>query len=222
MSRAARRAHSPPAIHRVHCQSPTSRSRLPSLGSLWRRAGATALERRRVAPWGHRKTWSMDLVDRLVARAQRASPLRVGSFSDLAAKARDAQWIDQNVNGSSDQDARFPTELLLRALHSADFIVTAVELHGSLLEFFAGTSRDILVYDCLHFSVHALSDVLRQNVPSEKIRELSQFRDVACLTASILGSQHLGDFDFEIALPRSRAALSALCGQTARNDRLFD
>ena len=137
----------------------------------------------------------MDLVDRLVDRAQRASPLRVGPFSDLAAQTRDAQWIDKNVSGSSDQDARFSTELLLRALHAADFIVTEAESHGSLLEFFAGTSRDILVYECLHFSVHAISDVLCQNVPSEKVSAVSHVRDVACLTASILGSQHIGDFD---------------------------
>lgn len=137
----------------------------------------------------------MDFVDRLDARAQGASPLIVGSFSDLAANARDEQWISQSVNGSSDRDTSFSTALLLQALHAADFIVTEIESHGSLLEFFAGTSRDILVYECLHFSVHALSDVLLQNVPLEKISGVLHFREVACLTASILGSQHIGNFD---------------------------
>ena len=100
----------------------------------------------------------MDFVDRLTARAQGATPLTVGSFSDLAANARNEQWINQSANGSSDWDTSFSTELLLRALHAADVIVTGVEAQGLLLELFAGTSRDILVYECLHFSVHALSD----------------------------------------------------------------
>ena len=137
----------------------------------------------------------MDFVDRLDARAQGASPLIVGSFSDLAANARDEQWISQSVNGSSDRDTSFSTALLLQALHAADFIVTEIESHGSLLEFFAGTSRDILVYECLHFSVHALSDVLLQNVPLEKISGVLHFREVAWLTASNLGSQHIGNID---------------------------
>lgn len=137
----------------------------------------------------------MDFVDRLDARAQGASPLIVGSFSDLAANARDEQWISQSVNGSSDEAISFSTALLLQALHAADFIVTEIESHGSLLEFFAETSRDILVYECLHFSIYALSDVLLQTVPLERIGGVSHFREVACLTASILGSQHIGDFD---------------------------
>lgn len=137
----------------------------------------------------------MDFLDRLDARAQGASPLMVGSFSDLAANARDEQWISHTVNGSSDRAISFSTALLLRALHAADFIVTEIESHGSLLEFFAGTSRDILVYECLYFSVFALSDVLLQTVPLEKISGVSHFREAACLTASILGSQHIGDFD---------------------------
>jgi hypothetical protein len=137
----------------------------------------------------------MDFVDRLDARAQGALPLIVGSFSDLAANARDEQWISQSVNGSSNRAISFSTALLLRALHAADFIVTEIESHGSLLEFFAGTSRDILVYECLHFSVFALSDVLLQTVPLEENSGVSHFREAACLTASILGSQHIGDFD---------------------------
>jgi hypothetical protein len=137
----------------------------------------------------------MDFVDRLDARAQGASSLIVGSFSDLAASARDEQWISQSVNGSSDRATSFSTALLLRALHAADFMVTEIESHGPLLEFFAGTSRDILVYECLHFSVYALSDVLLQTVPLEKFNGVSHFREAACLTASILGSQHIGDFD---------------------------
>ena len=137
----------------------------------------------------------MDFVDRLDARAQGASPLIVGSFSDLAANARDEQWISQSVSDASDRAASFPTALLLQALHTADFIVTKIESHGPLLEFFAGTSRDILVYECLHFSVYALTDVLLQNVPLERVDGVTHFREVACLTASILGSQHMGNFD---------------------------
>jgi hypothetical protein len=137
----------------------------------------------------------MDIVDRLIARAQGTSALFAGSFSDLAVNTRDAQWIDENVNGSSDQDVRFSTELLLRAMRAADFIVTELEWQGSLRELFAGTSRDILIYECLHFSVHALSDAMEQDAPLETIGAISRIRDVACLTASILGSQHLGDFD---------------------------
>jgi hypothetical protein len=137
----------------------------------------------------------MDLVDRLIARAKRASTLNAGSFSDLAADARDDQWIDQRVHDSSEQEARFATELLLRALHTADLIVAEIESHGPLLEFFAGTSRDILVYESLHFSVHALSDALRQTLPLDETIAVTHFRDVACLTASILGPQHMGDFD---------------------------
>lgn len=137
----------------------------------------------------------MEFVNRLASRAQGSVPLSAGSFSDLAADTRHEQWIDENANRSSDPDVTFSTELLLRALHSADSIVTEVESHGTLLEFFAGTSRDVLLYESLYFSVYALSDVLRQNAPVEEVSSVSHFRDVACLTASILGSQHMGEFD---------------------------
>ena len=136
-----------------------------------------------------------DLVDRLVARAQGAPPLSAGSFSSLAADARDDQWIDQCVSESSNPEARFSTELLLRALHTADLIVTEIESQGSLLEFFAGTSRDILLYESLLFSVHALSDAVRQTLPADKAKAATHCQDVACLTVSILGPQHIGDFD---------------------------
>ena len=140
----------------------------------------------------------MDIVDRLNARAQGTSTLHAGSLSDLAVNARDAQWIDQNVSDSNDQDVRFPTELVLRAMHAADFIVAELEWQGSLLEFFAGTSRDILIYECLHFSVHALSDVFERNAPLERISAISRAREIACLTASILGASHLRDFDSDL------------------------
>ena len=140
----------------------------------------------------------MDFVDRLVARAQGLSSLSAGSFSDLAVDARDSEWIDQCVNELSDLETRLSTDLLLRALHTADFIVTEIESQGLLLEFLADTSRDILLYEALHFSVYALSDALCRTVPSDKFNKLSHFQDVACLTASILGAQHLGSFDSDL------------------------
>lgn len=137
----------------------------------------------------------MDLVERLVARSQAASLLSAGSLSDLAADAHDDHWVDQCVNDSSEREARFSTELLLRALHTADLIVTEIESQGSLLEFFAGTSRDILLYESLLFGVHAVSDAVRQAIPADRASAAMHFQDVACLTASILGPQHIGEFD---------------------------
>jgi hypothetical protein len=137
----------------------------------------------------------MDIVDRLIARAQGASALRAGSFSDLAADARDEQWIDQCVNDLSTQEARFATDLLLRALRTTDFIVTEIESEEPLLVFFAGTSRDILIYETLHFSLHALSDALRRTIQLDKTSAGMLPLDIACLTASILGPQHIGEFD---------------------------
>jgi hypothetical protein len=139
--------------------------------------------------------WSMDLVDRLVARAHGTSPMSAGPFSDLAADTRDDRWIDHCVNDSSDMETVLATELLLRALHTADSIVAEIESQGMLRQFFAGTSRDILLYESLFFSVHALSDALRQSMPMDKLATVSHFQDVACLTTSILGGQFIGEFD---------------------------
>ena len=150
----------------------------------------------------------MDIVDRLIARGAGVSTLRAGSLSDLAADTRGDQWIDERVNDSSEQDVRIATELVLRALHMADLIVTEIETEASLLEFFAGTSRDILLYESLHFSVHALSDALHQALPPDKASAVPRFLDVACLTASILGHQHIGHFDSSLhRLDRARRYL---------------
>jgi hypothetical protein len=139
--------------------------------------------------------WSMDLVDRLVARARGTSPMSAGPFSDLAAGTRDDGWIDHCVNDSSDMETVLATEFLLRALHTADSIVAEIESQGMLRQFFVRTSRDILLYESLFFSVHALSDALRESVPMDKISAVSHFQEVACLTTSILGGQLIGEFD---------------------------
>ena len=137
----------------------------------------------------------MNLVERLVARSQVAPPLSAGSLSSLVTRVHDDLWIEQCVNDFEDQEARFSTELLLRAFCVADRIVAEIESQGLLLEFFNGTSRDILLYESLHFGVHALSILVCQTLPAERASQIEHLKCIASLTASILGVQHLGDFD---------------------------
>jgi hypothetical protein len=137
----------------------------------------------------------MEFLDRLLARTPTASPLKAGSLSELAADARNEEWIAQSVDDSSTQEASFATDMLLRGLQIADFIVTKIESEEPVLDFFAGTSRDVLLYEALHFSLHALSDELRRMIPADMISASIYFSDAACLAACELGRQHIGEFD---------------------------
>ena len=133
----------------------------------------------------------MDFLDRLRSRANSAPPLKAGSLSDLAANARDEQWISECVADLSSHRASCATDLLLRALQIADAIVANLESDEGLLAFFAGTLRDILIYESLHFGLHALSDELWRTIPAELLDASTEFSDLARLAACRLGDQHL-------------------------------
>lgn len=137
----------------------------------------------------------MDFLERLLARAHTVFPLKAGSLSNLAADARSAQWIDQCVADMSTREASFATDLLLRALQVADSVVAKIEAERVVLNFFAGTSRDILIYESLQFSLHALSAELRRTVPADMIQLVMHISNLACTTACELGRQAIGDFD---------------------------
>src|SRR5919197_1637059 len=108
----------------------------------------------------------MEFLDRLLARSEMPVPLEAGSLSELAADARDEQWICDCVEDLSAQKAGFATDLLLRALQIADQIVTGIESEEAVLAFFGGTSRDVLFYESFHFGLHALSDEVRRMIPA--------------------------------------------------------
>lgn len=137
----------------------------------------------------------MEFLEKLLARARKAPPLKAGSFSGLAAQARSEQWIEQCIGGMSTQETKFATSLLMRALQSAELLVGKVEAEESLLAFFAGTSRDILLFEILFFCLHGLSDQMRRIAPPDNLDANVHFSDLAFMAAGKLGSQHLGNFD---------------------------
>ena len=83
----------------------------------------------------------------------------------------------------------------MRALRFADVIVAKIEAEELAPPFVRGTSRDVLLYELLHFSLHGLSAVIRGMVPSDAIGASIRFSNLAFLAAGELGLQHMGDFD---------------------------
>jgi hypothetical protein len=83
----------------------------------------------------------------------------------------------------------------MRALQAADLMVARIEAERPVLAFFEGASRDVLLYEILHFFLHGISDELRRRIPSEALRASRHFSDLAFLAAGRLGHQHLGEFD---------------------------
>jgi len=138
----------------------------------------------------------MEFLDRLLARTQSTTaPLKGGSLSALARDSHDKHWIDQCVADSSTQEAAFALDLLLHACQTADMIANKIETEEPVLAFLTGTSRDILIYEILHFCLHALSDQLRQIIPANMVGISIHYSNLACLAASRLGRQHIGEFD---------------------------
>jgi hypothetical protein len=124
-----------------------------------------------------------------------APPLAAGSFSELAAEARSEPWIHECVSHSGTKEASFATHLLMRALRIADSIISKIEAEEPVLAFFENTSRDVLLYEVLHYSLHGLSDELRRRIGPDALPSSIHHSSLAFLAAGKLGVQHMGEFD---------------------------
>ena len=153
----------------------------------------------------------MEFIETLTARMREAPPLAAGLFSELAADARSEHWIHECVVNSNTQEASFATHLLMRALQIADSIIVRVEGESPVLAFFENTSRDILVYETLLYSLHGLSDRLRRTIRPDALDASIHHSNLAFLAAGKLGVQHMGEFDVsQHRLERARQYLHCI------------
>jgi hypothetical protein len=137
----------------------------------------------------------VEFIETLIARMREAPPLAAGSFSDLAANTRSEPWIHECVTRSGTKEASFATHLLMRALRIADSIISKIEAEEPVLAFFENTSRDVLLYEALHYSLHGLSDELRRRTGPDALASSIHHSNLAFLAAGKLGVQHMGEFD---------------------------
>jgi hypothetical protein len=153
----------------------------------------------------------MEFIETMIARMQEAPPLAAGSLSALAADTSSEQWIHECVTHSSTQEASFATHLLMRALRVADSIIVKVEAEVPVLAFFENTSRDVLLYETLHYALHGLSDELRRRIRPEAVGASIHHSNLAFLAAGKLGVQHMGEFDVsQHRLERARQYLHCI------------
>ena len=137
----------------------------------------------------------MEFIETMIARMREAPPLAAGSFSALAADTGSEHWIHECVTHSSTQEASFATHLLMRALRVADSIVVKAEAEVPVLAFFENTSRDVLLYETLHYALHGLSNELRRKIRPDALGASIHHSNLAFLAAGKLGAQHMGEFD---------------------------
>lgn len=137
----------------------------------------------------------MEFLEKLIARPHWAQPLKAGSLSELAAETQREQWIDRCVAEAETQETGFAINLLMRAMRAADSIVAKIEEEEPILVFFAGTSRDVLLYEVLHFCIHGISDALRRVISPDMVEASAYFGHLAFMAAGELGLQHIGSFD---------------------------
>ena len=86
----------------------------------------------------------MEFLEKLIARNDAAPPLAIGAFSNLAALSRNKKWAERCIADMSSVETGLATDLLMRALRSADAIVGKIEIEESARSFFDGASRDVL------------------------------------------------------------------------------
>lgn len=127
-----------------------------------------------------------------------ALPLIEGDFSEMAKEARSEEWIRHCVASVSTQDNSFATDILLRSMRAADFLVTKIEEEKPVLAFFAGASRDVLIYEAVIFFVHAVQDQLQRTLPDEHQKPMASFADIALLSAGKLAAERMGEFDSKL------------------------
>jgi hypothetical protein len=135
----------------------------------------------------------MEFLEKLIDRPLSARPLKAGSLSGLAAEAR-REECDQYGTDFDTEESAFAASFLSRALRAADFIVTAIEEDQAVLAFLNGASRDVLLYETLHYCLHGISNELRRIMP-EVVGSNVYLSDLAFIAAGQLGRQHLGQFD---------------------------
>jgi hypothetical protein len=137
----------------------------------------------------------MEFLEKLIARNDAAPPLKVGTLSNLAALSRNLGWVERCIADMSSVETGIATDLLMRALRSADTIVEKIEAEESARAFFGGASRDVLLYESLLFCLYGLSARLRRIVPPSVIDANTQVPALAFMAATELAVQHLGKFD---------------------------
>lgn len=153
----------------------------------------------------------MEFIETMIARMREAPPLAAGSFSALAADAGSEHWIHECVSHSSTQEASFATHLLMRALRIADSIIVKAEAEVPVLAFFENTFRDVLLYETLHYALHALSDELRRRIRPDALGASIHHSNLAFLAAGKLGVQYMGEFDVsQHRLERARQYLHCI------------
>ncbi len=137
----------------------------------------------------------MEFLEKLIARNDAAPALKAGTLSNLAALSRNEGWVACCVADMSSEESAFATDLLMRALRSADAIVEKIEVEESARTFFGGASRDVVLYESLLFCLYGLSVRLRRIVPADAVNANIYVSELAFMAATELGVQHLGKFD---------------------------
>ena len=88
---------------------------------------------------------------RFLKRNRQLGGLQSGDLSTVSQAACDDAYVQKCFEGAGEQRSKFATILCLLFYRCAEVLIKKIEQDPELLRFYAGTSRDVLVFEAFVF-----------------------------------------------------------------------
>jgi len=134
---------------------------------------------------------------RFLKRNRQPDGLQGGDLSSLSQAACDDVYVQRCFEGTEEQQFKFATILCLFFYRCAEVLVKKIEQDPEMLEFYATTSRDVLVFESFLFYQYLVSESVREYAKDDWQDSFDHYTSLAAQVGTSLAKERVGEFDAE-------------------------
>ena len=147
--------------------------------------------------------------------------MQSGDLSMVSQAACDDVYVQKCFESAEDQQSKFATILLLLFYRCAEVLVKKIEQDRELLEFYAGTSQDVLMFESFVFYQYLMSELAREYVKDDWQDSFDHYSSLAAQAGTSLAQERLGEFDAKAHRERRLKWLFKYCGNAMQMAETF-
>lgn len=128
-------------------------------------------------------------------RKSKSGGLQGGYLSRVSQNACDGSYVYKCVEGADTQQKKFSMFLCLLPYRSAEVLVNRIEQDPDLLQFYKGTSRDVLIFESFMFYQYLISEFARKHVRKKWRDSFDLYTHIAAKVGASIAKETLGEID---------------------------
>lgn len=121
--------------------------------------------------------------------------LQGGDLSVVSQAACDHDYVQKCFESADGQQAKFATLLCLLFYRCSEILVKRIEEDNELLQFYAGTPRDVLLYESFLFYQNLITGMTKDTLDGDHKKSFDHYSTLAAHAGISLAKGKLGDFD---------------------------